>query len=243
MPHTTKDIQTYPPKSRRYAASRSSPRKPQQLSATLDHLQQLYSQSFLSKSIHRHIQTSIKNTATPISRVLSLGLGSLQPSKHLPRRLKQLTILLAVRNSINQISGCQIAVYAQDPTFTRNDEAFLTSLDIQILRTPSVAELGEAATVISPLALVYCPFLTIEAYGQLLVQGNLPIPNIVFGDDFDALLDKWPKHSAERKQVDVVMKAGLLKYKRRAVGGEGFWTEGDGGFPMAVYEYIRRRGE
>lgn len=242
MHHATADIDAYSSKRHRNTNSKSSPRKSQQLSATLDHLQQLYSQSSLSKSIDRHIQISIKHSTHPVTRILSLGLGSLQPSKHQTRRLKQLTILLAVRDSIKQLSNCQITVYAQDPTFTRTDEAFLTSLDIRILRTPSSAELGEAATVISLSTLVYCPFLTVEVYERLMLTADPPV-GILFGDDFNALLDKWPKHSAERKQVELVMHAGLAKYRRRAVGGEGFWTEGDGAFPMAVYEYIGRRGE
>ncbi|KAF1849046.1 uncharacterized protein K460DRAFT_263485, partial [Cucurbitaria berberidis CBS 394.84] len=58
----------------------------------------------------------------------------------------------------------------------------------------------------------------------------------LLGDDFNALLNKWPKHSAERTQVERVMKSGLLSYRRRVVNGEGFWTKGDGTFPMAVYE-------
>ncbi|KAF2832423.1 hypothetical protein CC86DRAFT_280647, partial [Ophiobolus disseminans] len=68
----------------------------------------------------------------------------------------------------------------------------------------------------------------------------LSIP-VIFGDDFNALLSKWPKHSEERKQVESAMKSGLSKYRRRVISGEGFWVEEDGTFPMAVYEMVRAR--
>jgi hypothetical protein len=241
MPHAIVDVDAYPlAKSRPSRNSKPLSRELQQASVALEHFRLLYEQSPLSQLIHRQLQTSLKNSIIPITRILSLGLGSLLVSKGQTRRLKQLTILLAVRDSISQISRSAVEIYAQDPTFTRADEAFLNSLGIRILRTPSGAELGEAATLVSPSTLVYSPFLTIEAYEQFLVKSGLPIP-IVLGDDFNALLSKWPKHSEERKQVEAVMKSGLSKYRRRAIVGEGFWAEEDGSFPMAMYEEARGR--
>ncbi|KAF2630525.1 hypothetical protein BU25DRAFT_335545, partial [Macroventuria anomochaeta] len=46
----------------------------------------------------------------------------------------------------------------------------------------------------------------------------------LIGDNFDALLHMWPKHGAERKQVEEVMKQGLARYRRKAVAGVGFWA-------------------
>ncbi|OAG01308.1 uncharacterized protein CC84DRAFT_1049028, partial [Paraphaeosphaeria sporulosa] len=65
----------------------------------------------------------------------------------------------------------------------------------------------------------------------------------VIGDDFNALLDKWPKYSAERAQVQKVTKAGLGRYQRKAILGTGFWEEIDGAFPMAVYAAQNRVNE
>lgn len=125
-------------------------------------------------------------------------------------------------------------MFAQDPDFTRQDKVLLTALGIGILRTSSSAELGEAASVISPFTLVYSPFLTLEAYEQLIARPVMPVRYLV-GDDFDALLKKWPNRSAERRQVEGVLKSGLSKYRRKALAGDGFWTDRDESFPMAVY--------
>ncbi|CAO2650046.1 Nn.00g013380.m01.CDS01 [Neocucurbitaria sp. VM-36] len=240
-------VRAYAPTSRhRKPKAKSSSREKQFLSTILQDHQALYNQSQLSQNISRQLQATFKNSATPVTTILSLGLGSLRGSKGQTRRLKQLTILLAIQDTFRRISGRQIDIYAQDPTFTRADESFLTSLGIRILRTPSGSVLGEAATIIRPSTLIYSPFLTLEAYEQLLLNIASSIQFLV-GDDFNALLNKWPKYSAERTQVEGIIKVGLSRYRRRVVDGEGFWTEEDGTFPMAVYGRLdgaeRRRGK
>jgi hypothetical protein len=182
----------------------------------------------------------LKNVHTPITKILSLGLGSLVAAKGQSRRLKQLTILLFVRDILMQIWDMSAQVYAQDPTFTRKDESFLESLGIHILRTQSGSELGEASLILDTSTLVYSPFLTLEAYEQLLKDGTTV--QYLFGDDFDVLLQKWPRQSAERVGVDRVMKKGLRAFRKRPVVGEGFWTEEDGTFPMAIYEKLGQKG-
>ncbi|KAJ4373069.1 hypothetical protein N0V83_003360 [Neocucurbitaria cava] len=216
---------------------KSSSREWQYLSAMLQDHQALFEQSQLSQNISRQLKVTLKNSSTSVTTILSLGLGSLQVTREQTRRLKQLTILLSLRDTLRQVSGKQIGIYAQDPTFTRTDETFLNSLGISILRTPSGSDLGEAAAIICPSTLIYSPFLTLEAYEQLLFNAATPVQFFV-GDDFNALLKKWPKHSAERAQVERVMKSGLSRYRRRAVDGEGFWKEQDGTFPMAVYGWV-----
>lgn len=62
----------------------------------------------------------------------------------------------------------------------------------------------------------------------------------LFGDDFDALLYKWPKQSAERMEVEEIVKNGLGSYRRRPVIDEDFWTTEDSTFPMAIYERSRK---
>jgi hypothetical protein len=237
MPHATADVLDgyQHRKVHRNVTAKSSSREMHQLTSSIDYLQALYDQSQLSQTISRHLQASLKSSKTPITKILSLGLGSLLVSKGQSRRLKQLTILLAIQADLKRSSGRTIEIYAQDPTFTRTDELFLTSLGVCILHTTSGSSLGEAASIISPSTMIYSPFLTLEVYEALLVRSQLPIP-VIFGDDFNALLGKWPKYSEERKQVEDVMKMGLAKYRRRAVGGEGFWEVEDGTFPMAVYE-------
>jgi hypothetical protein len=154
--------------------------------------------------------------------------------------MKQLVILLALRDILHSIRGSPIEIYAQDPSFTRSDEAFLLSFGIQILHTSSADSLGEAASVLSSTTLVYSPFLTLEVYEELLNKSQTQVP-LIFGDDFSALLKKWPRHSPEQKQVEALMNAGLVGYKRRVVAGQGFWDAEDGSFPMAVYE-VQERG-
>jgi hypothetical protein len=110
-------------------------------------------------------------------------------------------------------------------------------MGITILRTPSGTQPGEAGAIVSPLTLVYSPFLTFEAYEQLLYNTSQSVP-VIIGDDFHALARKWPKHSAERKQVENVTRLGLSKYRRRAISGDGFWAEEDETFPMAMYENL-----
>jgi hypothetical protein len=79
----------------------------------------------------------------------------------------------------------------------------------------------------------------LDAYEQLL-RGGQTVPYLI-GDDFDALLHKWPKYSAERVEVERVMRYGLGGCRRRAVVGDGFWTKEDGTFPMAMYQRLEKK--
>jgi hypothetical protein len=134
-----------------------------------------------------------------------------------------------------------IEIYAQDPTFTRIDEAFLASLGIQVLRTPSPSDLGEAAHYIDGSTLVYSPFLTIEAYRNVLESCNI---GILVGDDFNALRSKWPKFTPEYDNVERLVKRDLIKYQRRLLSQHSkdenvFWEKEDKVFPMALYSRIQ----
>lgn len=234
MPHAIQD-DAFHSQPKVYGQSRtiSLPRELLRLTSQLPDLQNLYIQSRLSQSIHRQLHT-ISTSDHTIDRIVSLGLGSMLVTKGQSRRLKQLTILLAIRDNLQRTRNRTIELYAQDPTFTRLDEKLLTALNIRILRTSSSSELGEAASFISSSTLVYSPFLTLEVYEQLIAKLSTPVQYLL-GDDFDALLRKWPKHSLEKKQVEGVLKAGLSRYQRRPMAEEGFWAEGDDTFPMAVY--------
>lgn len=225
---------------RRTPKAKPVSRETQQLRNSLEPLQDLFEHTELASILSRHFQSILKSAQTPITRIVSLGLGSLRPAPGQTRRLKQLTILLAIRDELSKISRKPIEIFAQDPAFTRADETFLSSLGISILRTTSGAHLGDAADALSSSTLVYSPFLTIEAYEQLLVHSTQSIP-IIVGDDFNALAIKWPKHSAERRQVEGVMKAGLSNYKRKLVSGVAFWEKEDEAFPMAVYEHVSKQ--
>lgn len=235
MPPAVQDIEVSLPqnKARRHPKSKVLPRELLKLTYQLLDLQELYAQSQLSQSISRQLHT-IFRSGQPITRIVSLGLGSLLVSKGQSRRLKQLAILLTIRDQLQKERQELIEVYAQDPTFTRLDEALLSSFGISILRTSSGSDLGEAASVISPTTLAYSPFLTLEAYEQLFRRTEIPMQYLL-GDDFNALLQRWPKRSAERAQVDALLKYGLTRYRGKAVTGEGFWTEEDETFPSAIY--------
>lgn len=234
MPHAIHDDVIHSQsRLQRQSRTKSLPRELLQLTSQLPDLQDLYSQSQLSQSVHRQLHT-ISKSGAKIDRIVSLGLGSMLATKGQSRRLKQLTILLAIRDSLQRTRSNPIEVYAQDPTFTRLDEILLASLNIKILRTSSSSELGEAASFISSSTLVYSPFLTLEVYEKLITRLSTPI-QYLFGDDFDALLRKWPKHSAEKKQVEGVLKAGLSRYQRRPMVEGGFWVERDDTFPMVIY--------
>lgn len=235
MLHAVQDIEVSLPQRKAHRASKNKalPRELLQLTNQLLDLQELYAWSQLSQSISRQLRT-ISKSGQPITRIVSLGLGSLLVTKGQSRRLKQLTILLAIQHQLQEGRRESIEVYAQDPTFTRLDETFLASFGIRILRTSSGSNLGEAASVISPTTLVYSPFLTLEAYEQLFLRTAMPVQYLL-GDDFNALLQKWPKRSAERTQVEGLLKHGLAGYRRKAVTGEGFWTAEDETFPSAVY--------
>ena len=235
MPHAVQDVEVSHPqkKAPQRSKNKALPRELLQLTHQLLDLQELYGQSQLSKSINRQLRTMSKS-GQPITRIVSLGLGSLLVTKGQSRRLKQLAILLSIRDDLQKARREPIEVYAQDPTFTRLDEALLASFGIQFLRTSSGSDLGEAASVIIPTTLVYSPFLTLEAYEQLFLRTAIPVQYLL-GDDFNALLQKWPKRSAERTQVEELLKHGLASYWRRALTGEGFWTAEDETFPSAVY--------
>lgn len=240
MPHAIADVVDVSPNLhiRSKLKPKSQSREARSLSVQLDRYQSRYEDSRLAQTIHRQLSAMLKNAQGPIMKVLSLGLGSLLVAKGQSRRLKQLVILLAIRDILRQRLGISIQVYAQDPTFTRKDESFLENLGIRILRTPSGSELGEASIVLDTSTLVYSPFLTLEAYGQLL--GDERSVQYLFGDDFDALLHKWPKQSAERMEVEEIVKNGLGSYRRRSVVDEDFWTTEDSTFPMAIYERSKK---
>jgi hypothetical protein len=247
MPHATADVDTeIAPKfhTRPNKKSKSKSRESKLSLNQLEDYQSLYETSQLAQIIARQLRATLKTARTPITKVLSLGLGSLEVTKGRSRRFKQLTILLAIHHILQESSSIPIQVYAQDPTFTRRDESFLESLGIRILRTPSGSELGEASSVLDVSTLVYSPFLTLEAYEQLL--GHNRMLQYLFGDDFDALLQKWPKQSAERMEVEHLIKNGLGKSRRRAIVDEDFWAKDDETFPMAIYEkseQSRKRGQ
>lgn len=211
--------------------------------AQLADFQSRYATSEFEKNINKQLLFLTKSATTSFRRIVSLGLGSLSSTERgQTRRLKQLALLLAIHDTLQKQTKAPIEVYAQDPTFTKQDEALLSSLNIHILRTASGSSLGEAANVIDASTLIYSPFLTLEAYEQLLVESRQPVQYVI-GDDFNALLEKWPKYSAERAQVQRVTKAALGRYRRKAVSGAGFWEESDGAFPMAVYAVQSRVNE
>jgi hypothetical protein len=181
-------------------------------------------------------------TLPQITKAISLGLGSLGASKDQPRRIKQLVIFLAIASYLTSANQSNIPLYAQDPTFTSTDEAFLSAFGIMVLKTPSPSELGQAADLIDSETLVYSPFLTIAAYTSLFVSGSKgsSIPGskipVLIGDDFNALKLKWEKRTAEHRDVEVLIKAFKARsYQQRAISGDGFWHDSDHSFPMALY--------
>jgi len=73
----------------------------------------------------------------------------------------------------------------------------------------------------------------LEAYELLFSSGTL---SFFIGDDFDALRNKWPKHSASRNEAESLLKRFVKSYRKRAITiEEGFWEETDKSFPMAIY--------
>lgn len=199
----------------------------------------IYTQSALAKTIEDMLRT--KNRPR-ITRIVSLGLGSLLDAKDQQRRIKQLVMLMAIAShlALPLSDKSALQIYAQDPTFTAADETFLQSLGIAVLRTPSIADLGEAGRMMDEETLVYSPFLTLETYKLLLsssqsseIPVNVPM---LFSDDFNALRLKWDKRTSERKNVEGLIQGTRAgNYRRRAVNGEGFWTEIDRPFPLALY--------
>jgi hypothetical protein len=104
---------------------------------------------------------------------------------------------------------------------------------VHILSTPSATEVGEAAQYIDESTLVYCPFLTLEAYQLFFSTGTL---NFFIGDDFDALRIKWPKHSAGRNEAESLSRRSVQGFRKRVIGSDdGFWDAEDKPFPMAMY--------
>lgn len=171
-----------------------------------------------------------------VTKIVSLGIGSLhEKSKDQPRRLKQLAMLLGVAECLRSASPAEINIYAQDPSFTRADEALLRTMGVQVLKTTSPSDLGEAGRVIDKETLVYSPFLTIEAYELLLGTCTM---DLLVGDDFDTLCSKWKKRTAEHRQVEHLMKSGVSQYQRRNISGNGFWADDDTPFPMALYSRV-----
>jgi hypothetical protein len=173
-----------------------------------------------------------------VTRVVSLGLGSLK-SVEQSRRMKQLAIFLAIAEQLRQQTP-DLEIYAQDPSFSKADEAFLQSLGARILSTPATTELGEAAQYIDESTLVYSPFLTLEAYQLLFSTGTL---GFFVGDDFDTLRTKWPKHSAGRNETESLSRRYVHAYRKRPIGSDDeFWDAEDKPFPMAMYWSDRQHG-
>ena len=236
MPHAIADVtgSVNTTKVVRKAKSRSPSRELLQLQSRFDEIRAKYETSSFAQTIEKLVKNASKTSGASITRVLSLGLGSLTPIKTQTRRLKQLAIFLAVADALEDEVHRPIELFAQDPTFTRADEAFLATFGVAVVRTPSGAELGEAQGLINASTLVYSPFLTLEAYEQLMLHGEHDMKYII-GDDFNALLSKWPKHSHEQRQVEGIIRSGIVQYRRRVVSGDGFWEDDDKAFPMAMY--------
>lgn len=207
----------------------SSSREIQQLHKLYSQIQTRYLSSNLSLSISRLLSPK---TLPKITRILSLGLGSLESTDQ-TRRIKQLTIYLAIAEQLRDHNP-SIELYAQDPSFSKTDEQFLQSLGVHILSTPSATELGEAAQYIDDSTLVYSPFLTLEAYQLLFSTQRV---DLFIGDDFDALRLKWPKHSSGRNEVEALSRRYMQGLRKRVIGGgvDGFWDVEEKPFPMAMY--------
>jgi hypothetical protein len=227
MPHAVQVEQ--PTRSTRTPKTKtSSSRELRQLHILYNKTRNHYVESNLSLSI-THLLESKNRPA--VTKIVSLGLGSLKSTEQ-ARRIKQLTIFLAIAEQLRR-HETKIEVYAQDPSFSKTDEAFLQSLGVHILSTPSATEVGEAAQYIDESTLVYCPFLTLEAYQLFFATGTL---NFFVGDDFDALRIKWPKHSAGRDEAESLSRRFVQKFRKRVIGGDdGFWDVEDKPFPMAMY--------
>jgi hypothetical protein len=233
MPHAT--ITEFRAEPTKVARKANGPSR-QQNSKQLREMQRLYDESkslFNQSALSNSVENMLRARNRPhVNKAVSLGLGSLsEKSRDQPRRFKQLAIFLAIARHL-QPAAQDLQLYAQDPSFTKTDEAFLQSLNIQVLRTPSTLDLGEARRVIDRSTLVYSPFLTINAYGLLLA--SCPV-DLLIGDDFNSLLQKWDRHTTEHKEVVQLTKTCISQYQRRAVSGTGFWEEDDRAFPMALY--------
>jgi SRR1 domain len=211
----------------------SSSRELRQLHILYNKTRNEYLASTLSVSITKLLESKNRPKVT---KLISLGLGSLKSSDQ-ARRIKQLTIFLAIAEQL-RLNEANIEIYAQDPSFTKTDEAFLQSLGVQILSTPSATEAGEAAQYLDGPTLVYCPFLTLEAYQLFFATGNF---NLFIGDDFDALRNKWPKRSAGWIEADSISRRFVQGLRKRVISGDGFWDAEDKPFPMAMYHNVPQR--
>jgi hypothetical protein len=228
MPHAI-EVER-PTQSKRTANTKSSSsREVRQLHILYNKIRNQYLGSNLALSITQLLDSKNKLV---VAKIVSLGLGSLIKSADQTRRIKQLTILLAIAEQLRQHEP-KLEVYAQDPSFTKTDEAFLQSLGVNIISTPSATEMGEAAKYIDQSTLVYCPFLTLEAYQLFFTTGTF---NYFIGDDFDALRLKWPKNSAGWKEAESLSRRFVQGLRKRVIGGgDGFWEAEDKPFPMAMY--------
>ena len=119
MPHAIHNTEntTWTQDAPRRTKGTSLPRELQQLTRQLIDQQDLLHLSQLSIILRGYLQ-KINKTNIPITRIVSLGLGSLLVTKSRPRRLKQLAILLSIRDCLQSGQQDPIEVYAQDPDFT-----------------------------------------------------------------------------------------------------------------------------
>ncbi|KAK7958448.1 hypothetical protein PG996_010114 [Apiospora saccharicola] len=212
-----------------------TPKQQGEIQRLYDQAKLQYNQSSWSSSIGILLSARVLPTVT---KIVSLGLGSLyEKSKDQPRRLKQLAMLLGLAEYLRSASTAEINIYAQDPGFTKADEALLRRMGVRVLKTTSPSDLGEAGRVIDGETLVYSPFLTIEAYELLLGTCTM---GLLVGDDFNALRSKWEKRTAEHRQVEHLVKSGVSQYQKRSINGDGFWSDNDRPFPMALYSRDHR---
>jgi hypothetical protein len=232
MPHAVEEVEQAAQSKRNANTKASSSRELRQLHILYEKTRNHYLESNLSLSITRILESKNRPAFT---KIVSLGLGSLKSTDQ-TRRIKQLTIFLAIAEQLQlqQQNKTKIDIYAQDPSFSKIDEAFLQSLGVHILSTPSATEVGEAASYIDSSTLVYCPFLTLEAYQLFFSTSTV---NFFIGDDFDALRIKWSKRSAGWKEAESLSRRFVQGLRKRVVGGgeDGFWEEQDRPFPMAAY--------
>lgn len=239
MPRAVQSQVEYNNQSKRSPKSKtSSSRELQQLHNLYINIRSRYSESSLSLSINHLLESK---TRPAVTRIISLGLGTLKSTDQ-SRRIKQLVILIAIAEQLHQYTP-EIEIYAQDPSFSKIDETFLESFGVQILRTPSATDLGEAAQFIDESTLVYCPFLTLEAYQLLFTTESV---NFFIGDDFDALRVKWPKHSSGRNEAELLFRRSVQGFRKRVISRDDeFWDAEDKPFPMALYSngLLRRGGK
>jgi hypothetical protein len=233
MPHAV-EVERPTQSKRTTNTKSSSSREIRQLHILYNKIRNQYLGSSLALSITLLLESKNKPLVT---KIVSLGLGSLIKSADQTRRIKQLTILLAIVEQLRQHEP-RLEVYAQDPSFTKTDEAFLQSLGVNILSTPSATEIGEAAKYIDESTLVYCPFLTLEAYQLFFATGTF---NYFIGDDFDALRIKWPKNSVGWKEAESLSRRFVQGLRKRVIAGDGFWDAEDKPFPMAMYYSASQR--